>query len=307
MKGIGWTLFGVIGLLSGCGSDQTSAQIEAKYTNSASQFIKIGRKSVHYRDEGVGEVVILLHGTSSSLHAWDQWAKRLKQDFRVVRMDLPGFGLTGHESFNRYEISDDVVFLNMFMEALGVNKAHIVGSSLGGRIAWEYSLHHPDDVMSLTLLNALGYPQETWPPGIEMAQWPVVDKLMEWVTPKFMFRQGLKEVYFDPQLVTDELIDRYYDLMTYNSNRQAFTQRVKASLDQDADKIRDVSVPTFIMWGREDLYFPVENAARFSEDIEHSQLVVYENVGHLPMEEIPQQSVNDFKQFTSELSHFEWR
>ncbi|MFV8453441.1 alpha/beta fold hydrolase, partial [Vibrio campbellii] len=122
-------------------------------------------------------------------------------DYRVVRMDLPGFGLTGHLPQNQYEIADDIAFLNAFTRELDIEQAHFVGSSLGGRIVWEYGLQHPEQVITLTLINALGYPQESWPPGIEMAQWPVIDKIMEHVTPRFIFEDGLKEVYFDPQLV----------------------------------------------------------------------------------------------------------
>ncbi|GAL37357.1 putative hydrolase [Vibrio maritimus] len=225
-------------LLQGCGIETRSEVVEQKYTNHASKYVTVDGKRVHYRDEGQGEVVILLHGTSSSLHAWDQWTQILKQDYRVVRMDLPGFGLTGHLPENRYEIVDDIAFLSAFTKQLNIEQAHFVGSSLGGRIGWEYSIEYPEKIKSLTLINALGYPQQSWPPAIEMAQWPVIDRIMEHVTPRFMFSDGLKEVYFDQQLVDAALIDRYYELTTYQDNRQGFTRRVKASLDEDSDKIK---------------------------------------------------------------------
>ncbi|WP_157367150.1 alpha/beta fold hydrolase [Vibrio coralliirubri] len=295
-------IFSIPFLLLGCGNDDDHDWIERKYTNEASSFIWIGNNKVHFRDEGSGQTVILIHGTSSSLHAWDQWTEKLKQSYRVIRVDLPGSGLTGHNKGNQYEIQDDVAFLNAFSEKLGVESMHIVGSSLGGKIAWEYSLQYPKKVMSLTLINALGYFQKTWPPAIELAQLPVIDKILENFLPKFVIKQSLEELYFDQQLVTEDLINRYYDLSLYKKNREAFTFRVKASLDTGSDRISNISAPTLILWGEEDVYFPVENAFRFENDILTAKAIVYENVGHLPMEEAPQRSVEDFKRFVERLS-----
>lgn len=286
-------------LLQGCEMQNNPQYIEQKYTNHVSKFVYINGKRVHYRDEGEGDVVVLLHGTSSSLHAWEEWAQTLRQEYRVIRMDLPGFGLTGHLPLNQYEIVNDIDFLNAFTKTLNISQAHFVGSSLGGRIAWEYSLQYPRQVQSLTLISALGYPQESWPPSIHLAKQPITGKIMEYITPKFMFENGLKEIYFDPKHIDAALVDRYYDLTTYKSNRSGFTRRVKASLDEDSRKIANISVPTLILWGQEDRYFPVENAYKFRRDIEKSTIVVYDNVGHLPMEEEPELSVKEFMRFIS--------
>ncbi|MEZ8826140.1 alpha/beta fold hydrolase [Vibrio amylolyticus] len=288
-------------VLVGCGNGANVDWIERKYTNETSEFIWVDDKKIHFRDEGSGQAVVLIHGTSSSLHAWEQWAEKLKESYRVIRMDLPGSGLTGHKSGNQYEIQDDVVFLSAFYEKLGIESMHIVGSSLGGKIAWEYSLQYPDKVMSLTLINALGYVQKSWPTAIELAQLPVFDKVIENFMPKFAVKQSLKEVYFDQRLITEELVNRYYELSLYKRNREAFTLRVKASLDTGSDRIANISPPTLILWGKEDAYFPVENAFRFEKDILNSKLIVYENVGHLPMEEAPKKSVADFSRFVETL------
>ena len=275
--------------------------IKQKYTNSNSCFLCVNGKNVHYRDEGVGEVIVLLHGTASSLHTWDEWVVGLTGKFRVIRLDLPGCGLTGHDASNRYEVQDDVTLLAAFLQSLAVEKAHFVGSSLGGRIAWEYSLYHPDTVLSLTLMNALGYPQQTWPPAIKLAKLPLLDRLMEYCLPKFIYRKSLTEVYADPQLITQALVDRYYELSLYHNNRKAFPLRVKVALDTDSYKIKEITAPTLILWGKEDMYFPVENAYRFNQDIPYSTAKVYEQVGHLPMEEIPAQSLNDFILFLYQI------
>lgn len=284
-------------LLSACGSAIDQHALIEKYANSHSRFIDLGGNRIHYRDEGQGEVIVLLHGTASSLHTWDEWVQGLSKQYRVIRMDLPGFGLTGPDQKDRYEVADDVAFLNHFLARLAIDRVHLVGSSLGGRIAWEYSLSNTRQVKSLTLINALGYPQERWPPAIEMAQWPVMDKVMTQVSPRFLYETGLKEVYFNEEQVTDSVIDRYYELSRYPGNLEAFPKRVSAKLDTNADKIPQVSVPTLILWGQEDIYFPVESAYRFQQDIANSELRVYQNVGHLPMEESPSLSLADFREF----------
>ena len=284
-------------LLSACGASQDQDTLIEKYTNKHSKFMPLDGNRIHYRDEGQGEVIVLLHGTASSLHTWDSWVPELSKQYRVIRMDLPGFGLTGPDQENQYEVEDDIAFLSDFLAQLSLDSVHLVGSSLGGRIAWEYSLAHPNQVKSLTLMNALGYPQERWPPAIELAQWPLMDKIMAHVSPRFLYETGLKEVYFNAAQVTDEVVDRYYELSRYPGNLDAFPRRVKARLDTDADKITQVSVPTLILWGREDIYFPVENALRFHQDIKNSSIYIYPNVGHLPMEEAPSRSLTDFLNF----------
>ena len=283
--------------ISACSSKPDKMALIEKYSNGDSQFVPIRDMQVHYRDEGIGEVILLLHGTASSLHTWDQWSKELKKHYRVIRLDLPGFGLTGPEPFDQYEVNNDVDFINAFLEYLALEKVHLVGSSLGGRISWQYSLEYPEQVESLTLINSLGYPQESWPPAIQMAQWPLLDTLVANLSPRFMFDIGLKEIYFDANQVDDQLIDRYYDLAHYPGNMDAFPKRVKAKLDTHSIEISNLTVPTLILWGEEDRYFPVSRAFDFSHDIKNSSIVTYDNVGHLPMEEVALQSVNDYMAF----------
>lgn len=276
-----------------------------KYTNEYSKFLTLNGMEVHYRDEGIVndnvDTVVLLHGTASSLHTWDQWTEGLKNTYRVIRLDLPGFGLTGPEPHERYEVTDDVEFLHAFLGELSLSRVHLVGSSLGGRIAWQYSLEFPQQVSSLSLINSLGYPQKNWPPAIEMAQWPIMDTLIANISPRFMFNIGLKEIYHDSEMVSEALVDRYYELAHFPGNMAAFPMRVKAKLDLDSDAITRIKTPTLILWGEEDIYFPVLRAYQFQQDIKGAQLVTYPQVGHLPMEEVALQSLNDFKQFVSTL------
>lgn len=302
MKGIWVSALALITslFLTACAEPIEQSLLEQKYSNSTSRFLPIDGNRVHYRDEGVGEPLVLIHGTASSLHTWDKWAQELKSNYRVIRLDLPGFGLTGPDRADRYEIEDDVRLLTAFLARLGVEKVHLAGSSLGGRIAWQLALDYPGKVKSLTLLNALGYPQERWPLPIEMAQWPIMNKVMANVSPRFMYASGLKDVYYDDSLVDERLVDRYFELSRYPGNLVAFPKRVQARLDKDASLIPGIRVPTLILWGDEDMYFPVDNAHRFGADIANSRVHVYPDVGHLPMEEVPELSLAHFTAFIRE-------
>ncbi|WP_449287045.1 alpha/beta fold hydrolase [Marinobacter sp. PE14] len=286
--------------LTACAEPMEQSWLEQKYSSPTSRFMPIDGNRVHYRDEGVGEPLVLIHGTASSLHTWDKWVQGLEPNYRVIRMDLPGFGLTGPDRADRYEIEDDVRLLTAFLARLGVEKVHLAGSSLGGRIAWQLALEYPENVESLTLLNALGYPQERWPLPIEMAQWPIMDEVMASFSPRFMYASGLKDVYFDESLVNDRLVDRYFELSRYPGNLAAFPKRVQARLDTNALLIPGIRVPTLILWGEEDKYFPVGNAHRFGADIANSRVHVYQDVGHLPMEEVPELSLAHFIAFIRE-------
>ena len=299
-------VFFIATLLSACGEEYTAAWLEAKYSDKTSNFVTIDGNRIHYRDEceGKGEnecdqrdVIVLIHGTSSSLQAWDKWAVELVNQYRIVRMDLTGSGLTGPDKKDRYEVKNDVVFISKLLQHLNIQHAHIVGSSLGGRIAWQYALEFPNHVSSLTLINALGYPQDSWPPAIEMGQWPIVDKLVTSLSSKFMYRYGLEDVYFSRALIDDELVDRYFELSQYPGNSAALLKRVKARLDKDSNLIAGIRVPTLVLWGENDIYFPVRNAHRFKYDIKNSQIYTYSNVGHLPMEEVPEISLIHFLSF----------
>lgn len=280
----------------------SKTDLRSKYTDSDSKFITVRNNRVHYKDQGRGETVLLLHGTASSLHTWDHWAEKLTAQYRVIRLDLPGFGLTGPDAEDRYEVADDVQFIFEFLKTLDISMFHIAGSSLGGRIAWEFSLQHPQLIKSLTLLNALGYPQASWPPAIKLGMMPGMGKIMPKLSSRSVFKLSLNDMYWDKTFITDSTVDRYYELSRLPGNSEAFPKRVRAKLDTLSEKIKRITAPTLILWGEEDKYFPVKNAFRFHSDIVASQLRVYKQVGHLPMEECSDASAADFFQFLASLS-----
>jgi pimeloyl-ACP methyl ester carboxylesterase len=285
-------------LLSQLRFDIPVSEVEARYRLKESKFMQIGGMRVHYTDEGKGEVVLLVHGTAASLHTWQKWVDVLKKDFRVIRMDLPAFGITGPAPDRNYSIDSYVKFLRQFLAELKIKQVSIAGNSLGGQIAWHYTAQYPDDVNKLILIDSAGLPRlKGIPMPIRLARMPVIGKLGLYISPRFLVRNSLKEVYFDRSKVTEELVDRYQTMALREGNRQAFIDRA-LQIEEDSGKgLERIQIPTLILWGRYDQWIPVEQAENFRKKMPWSQVIVYDNAGHIPHEEIPEATVADAMKF----------
>lgn len=277
--------------------------LKAKYTNTASAFISVDGMNVHYRDEGNPAdtiPIVLIHGTASSLHTFDTWADSLKKSNRVVRMDLPAFGLTGPFPDRNYSIAHYISFLKDFLTALKIKQCVLAGNSLGGEIAWNFALDQPGMVTKLILIDAAGYPlqSKSVPIAFRMARIPVIKDLFTFITPRFLVKSSIENVYFDQSKVTDSLVDRYFELTLRKGNRQAFVDRFNYPADRNALKnIGNIQQPTLILWGGNDLLIPVENAYHFHADLPNDTLVIVDKSGHVPMEESPAESLKPVLDF----------
>ncbi len=214
-------------------------ELKTKYSNAASSFIAVDGMQVHFRDEGSkadSNIIVLIHGTASSLHTFDVWADSLKTTNRVIRMDLPAYGLTGPFPDHNYSMTHYTAFLQNFLNALKVKKCVLAGNSLGGEIAWNFTLTQPAMVSKLILIDAAGYPlhSKSVPIAFKVARMPVLNKILTYITPKFIVKASVENVYFDKAKVTDALVQRYFDLTLREGNRQAFVDRFKVLKDTGA-------------------------------------------------------------------------
>ncbi|WP_244244814.1 alpha/beta fold hydrolase [Leptospira koniambonensis] len=285
----------------GVGSDSLE-DLKTKYANSESKFAPIGDLNIHYRDEGQGPVIILLHGVCSSLHTWDAWAEILKSRYRVIRIDLPGHGLTGPpEDIEKLNLEEGVEVLNQFLDYLKVDSFYLVGNSMGGYISWNYVLKYPNKVQKLVLIDAAGYAQPM-PPMIALGSNPVVSPFARHMLPSFMVEKSVDEVYGDSSKITPEIKTRYVDLSRREGNRQAYnyffrTAREKFTDPKISEGIKLVKTPTLVMWGKEDHWLKLEYAQNWTKDLQNSKFISYEGAGHIPMEEIPDITAKDLVQF----------
>ncbi|MDB4438972.1 alpha/beta hydrolase [bacterium] len=277
--------------------DKSMDVLKARYGQEPSAFIKINGMNVHYRDEGNPHdsiPIVMLHGTGSSLHTFNDWAATLKMDNRVVRMDLPAYGLTGPFPDRNYSIDHYVSFIEDFLSAKGINRCILGGNSLGGQIAWRFALKRSDMVEKLILIDAAGYPKNSTnePIAFKIARIPVLNKIMTFITPRFVVKSSVQNVYADKSKISEALFQRYFDLTLRSGNRQAFVERLKVTYDSSYLKqINHIQQPTLILWGKKDSLITIESAYRFHRDLPNDTLVILKNSGHVPMEESPVESL----------------
>jgi pimeloyl-ACP methyl ester carboxylesterase len=286
--------------------------LEAKYANENSSFLTLENGLiVHYRDEGPRDapVIVLVHGFSSSLHTWEQWSKGLTDEYRVIRLDLPGHGLT--------RVSDDVAlttaglanFVGRVSDAIGIEEFTLVGSSMGGHTAWTYALEHGDRLNALVLVDASGLPPQgenkDLPFVFKVIGNPVIGPLLVDLDLTPLIRGGVEKSFVDATLVNEEMIDRYAELSRAPGHRKALlalATRKSPKAKAQAERLKTLSVPTLIMFGDKDIVVPAADGARFAALIPGSKLIMYENVGHLPQEEVPTKSLEDLRAFLSEVN-----
>lgn len=285
-------------------------ELKTKYAKAPSSFIEVNGMQVHYRDEGNKKdsiPIVLIHGTAASLHTFDAWTNQLKSTNRVIRMDLPAYGLTGPFSNENYSIENYTAFIQHFLKALKVKHCILVGNSLGGEIAWNYAYKYPENVDKLILIDASGYPvvSKSVPLAFKIGQTPFVNKILTYITPRFIVKASIENIYYDATKVTPSLVDRYFELTLREGNRQAFIDRFEIVKDTNAyEKIKNIQQPTLVLWGSDDLLIPIENATRFHTDLPNSTIHIIKKTGHTPMEESPIESIKlvlEFLQADSKL------
>jgi pimeloyl-ACP methyl ester carboxylesterase len=278
--------------------DRSVTELSPRWAPEPSQFLNIAGMNIHLRDEGPisdKEPIVLIHGTSASLHTWDGWVEVLKEQRRVIRFDLPAFGLTGPDPQNNYKIEHYAEVVIAVLDKLQINKSVLAGNSLGGYIAWATAVLHPDRVSKLILVDASGYPYESksMPLAFKLSKNPVTSLLLKNVLPKSLVVRSIKNVYGNPDLVSDELVERYYQLSLREGNRSALKARFEQTLPGPlVKKIQTIKQPTLLLWGKKDQLIPVKLGVKFAQEIPNSQLIVFDKLGHVPHEEDPQATVS---------------
>lgn len=278
--------------------DESRAELEARYARGPADFLQVAGLRLHVRDTGPRDAptVLMLHGLGASLHTWEDWAGALP-GMRVIRFDLPGFGLTGPDPTGDYSDSRSVAVILALLDQLGVQRTSLVGHSMGGRIAWRFAAVHPERVERLVLVSPDGFSS----PGFEYGktpQVPAVAGVMPYVLPRAMVRMNLVPGYANPAVVTDELLGRYYDLLRAPGVRAAILERTRQTvLEEPTAILKRVPAPTLLLWGEQDAMIPFANSAEYLQAMPDVRLVGLPGVGHLPQEEAPQKSIEAVREF----------
>ena len=287
-------------LMSSCvKKDIDIKKLRLDYANGESQFAMISGMNVHYRDEGHERApcILMLHDMGSSLHAFEKWADTLKLSYRVLRLDLPGNGLTGPHPQEDYSMKMYRDMLDEFLADMGVRRCYVVGNGLGGRLAWELALAYPKRVRRLVLISPEGYPlgAEYDTPMDNMAK--TSSMRFKKLTPKKAVKKSVEQNYSDPEKATKEEVDRHYDLLRRKGNRKAYVLRVKHDDYDRTRRLRDIEIPVLLMWGTDDKVVPIEHASAFHKILPNSKMKFYPNTGHYLQQEIPSKGIIDIMDF----------
>jgi pimeloyl-ACP methyl ester carboxylesterase len=287
--------------------DRSVESLVGRWAPPPSEFIDLDGQLVHYRDVGSRDdplPIVLLHGTSASLHTWEGWSRALRGRRRVISLDLPAFGLTGpfsgHYAGLAYTGANYSRFVLDVLDRLAVPRFVVAGNSLGGEVAWRIAAAAPQRVAMLVLVDAAGYPisADHVPLGWQIARLPVLGHVAEYLLPRALVAQGLHAVYGDPAKVTDTLVDRYYELTLRAGNRAALVQRAQSwTPAEGVDHVVGVTAPTLVLWGGRDQIIAPALARRFAADIPGARVVVFDQLGHVPQEEDPVRTVAVVKDF----------
>lgn len=281
------------------------AELKQKYQLEDSSFININGLNVHYRDSPCRQnpeapVLLCLHGIFSSLHTWQKWIDELNDRFHIISIDLPNFGLTG--PFPNLKIDDDSYpdFLRDLLDALEIKKCHIAGNSLGGFFSYSFAAKYPERVNKMILLDAAGF---LFVPPLALISWGL--PFGGWVAentnpPKSLVFNLIRQAYAKGERASEEELIRYYEMMLRPGNREGgskVVQFVRNRLGFNTSCLKDLQIPTLVMWGEEDKWIPIRHTKNFKKSLPNCQVITYSDCGHMPMEEKPELSAADAARF----------
>lgn len=307
MKRLGKVLLGlalVLGLafLALRTPDTDPAAMKARYGAAPSQFVDLGGDlTVHLRDEGPRDApaIVLLHGSNADLHTWEPWTRGLSGEYRVIRYDTIGHGLTGPVPDKDYGLAAMTALVGKVADKLELKNFVLAGNSMGGWVAANYAVEHPERLSGLILVDAGGAPKkgnERGNIGFKLAAMPGVNSVMGQITPRWIVARSLEQSVANKAVVSDAAVDRYWELLRYPGNREATMIRFATPRQpHDPARLARISTPTFILWGEEDGLIGLDGARFYNRAIAGSTLKTYPGIGHLPHEESPDATLSDVK------------
>lgn len=294
LRYLAWTLGGL--LAAGAAAflaaawlyrDIPAEVLEAKYTSPASRFLNVDGVRIHYRDEGSGPPVVLIHANFGSLLSWDGWVDTLKDQHRVLRFDMTGHGLTGPDPSGDYSLERTVELTGRFVDALGLDRFTLGGTSIGGTVAMHYAAAHPERVERLILLSPGALEGRKMQSG--GFRLPRAANMLRYVTPRALAEFMLKSRFGDPSKVDDALVDRWYEMWLREGQREAILARLRAYSSADLGQVAAaLRVPTLILWGEKNPQAEVSQATELRRMLVNApevRLITYPGVGHMAADE----------------------
>jgi pimeloyl-ACP methyl ester carboxylesterase len=288
------------------GPDIPYAELEAKYAvGSSAHFVDLpGGFHVHYDEQGDPglPLLVLLHGFGDSYTSWEGWTRVLAPKFHVISLDFPGHGLT--RAPEGYALGSDSLadFVDAFAQQLNLPKFAVAGNSMGGGVAWNLAVRHPERLDALILVDAAGFPNEKPPASVPLAfkilKYRLGRAFLRNIDNRPLIDEGLKTDVYDKAVITPALVDRWAQFQRAPGHRAILMAVNPAQFGHaSAAVLGAIQVPTLILQGENDVLVEPASAHKFAAAIPGAKLILYPHVGHLPQIEIPQQSAADVAEF----------
>ncbi len=286
--------------------DLPASTLEARYGGDDLAIATIDGVDIRYRLTGEGPPLVLIHSHFFDMGMWEDWLPTLTPHFQVLRYDLSGHGLTGPDPSGRYSVARDVELLTGLLDHLQWQRAHVVGSSLGGNIAFTLAATAPERVETLVLVNSGGLKRANSRAGREVPGWA------DWVfplIPPIALHRFLDWMIVDPDAVTPELERRFVELWRREGNRSAELGRLRQYQTGDPEPLlAAIRAPTLVLWGEDNPQLPVAMAQQFVDALSAAPIAqrrTYPGAGHVLPLERPAASARDTLLFLQTQSHTE--
>jgi pimeloyl-ACP methyl ester carboxylesterase len=263
--------------------------------------------SINYEDQGQGQPLILLHGFGASTYSWRHIAPYFSKSYRVIAIDLKGFGLSDKPLADDYSVRDQSLIISDFIRVHGLENVIVAGHSLGGAVSLltcltqsDHDTHH---ISRMILLDTASYKQDL-PAFISILRVPVINELSLLLTSSnFKSRMILRQAFFDHSKITEEMVATYGSYLSLPGASQALIKTAKQILPSDLEEIsgryNSITVPVLLIWGEQDDIVPLAVGRRLAGNIPHAELVVVPDCGHVPQEECPSQTIEAMESFLS--------
>lgn len=296
-------LLGLGGWLYLRAPDIPAATLAERYGRPNSLHADVGGGvRLHYLESGPAGAppLLLIHGFGDNAFTWDGWTKRLSANYRVIAVDLPGHGLSEAPADFPADPTRYADVVDAFLGRLGLAHVAVAGNSLGGAVAWQLALRHPERVGRLILVDAAGWPTETLknpPLAFRIMRYKAGRDLLASIDNMPLIRQGLAADVVNKGVLTEPFIKRWADLQRLPGHRTILMSLRPGTIAASKETLAAIRVPTLILWGAEDRIIAPDSARKFADAIPGSRLIVYPRAGHLPQLEVPERSAADVAAF----------
>lgn len=283
---------------------QQAINFDRQQSGLSLKSLQVSDSKLAYLEGGQGETVVLLHGFSANKDNWNKFAKELVKDYHLITLDLAGHGDSSLDLNISFELQDQVQRVRELSLQLGLKRFHIMGNSMGGAISALYANAYPEQIISLGLMDSAGLKAPTPSPymkALAEGKNPLIPKSPEDVD--FLFDFALEQRPFIPWPITSVLARKSISRAEVNEKIFADMLKAKALLDngQAEQLLASLQHPAIIIWGKQDRVLDVSTAEVFNQHLPNSQMVLMDNVGHMPMLEAPTKTAQHYRQFLSGL------